>query len=162
MRKIQKVLGAVVEPVIHMVDDIGCNKAMPKETYLDGLMDTMNLICAAIGYLSQSRKDVIRNDYGEAVQKICTWEMPVGVDQLFGIDVYKKLDEKDKVSLKCLVMNMRLGSGTSTSDMGTKTPIRSLTGVVRAMVKTITIRLPAPVPEFAEEEETFLFFIFQR
>ena len=32
------------------VDDIGSNKAKPMETYLDGLMATLNLVCAATSY----------------------------------------------------------------------------------------------------------------
>ena len=42
LRKIQKVLGAAVEPVIRIVDDIGSDKAKSTEAYLEGLMDTMN------------------------------------------------------------------------------------------------------------------------
>ena len=52
LHKVQKILGAAVEPMIHMVDGIGANRAKPMGEYLNRLKDPMNLICADISYLS--------------------------------------------------------------------------------------------------------------
>ena len=56
--------------------------------------DALRLVTAAFSSLSQTRKDVIRNDVRDFnFAKLCTWDTPMGQMDLFGVDVLKKVDE---------------------------------------------------------------------
>lgn len=95
IQKAQLMLLKGLGPIITIIDDIGKGKKQPMETYLESCMDSLRLVTAAFSSLSQVRKDVVRNDVKE-MTKLCTWETPVGKEDLFGVDVMKKLDEVKK------------------------------------------------------------------
>ena len=67
------------------------------------MTDGVRLMAAAFSGLYQVQKDIIHNYFVEVVTKICTWETKVGRDELFGVDILKKLDEKYTV---CCVLKM--------------------------------------------------------
>ena len=80
-------------PVLKVVDDIGAGLKKDTETYLEALSDSIRLLTAAFNQLSQSRKDVIRNDLQYPIAKLCNWDIPVGPTDLLGVDIGKKLKE---------------------------------------------------------------------
>ena len=52
---------------------------------------------AAFNWLSQSRKDIVRNNVRDvAIHELCTWDVAVGESELFPFDVTKKVDEIKK------------------------------------------------------------------
>jgi hypothetical protein len=80
-------------PVLRVVDDISGGKNLDTATYLESMSDTTRLLGAAFSLLSQSRKDVLRNDVQYPLAKLCTWDIPVGETELIGVDITKKLKE---------------------------------------------------------------------
>ena len=80
-------------PTIQLIDLIGKGSQDSIQNHLEQMSDSVRLLSAAVNYLSQARKDVIRNDLHGSVARFCTWETPVGVPTLFCDDVAKKFKE---------------------------------------------------------------------
>ena len=62
------------------------------KNYLDQITDLIRLLAVVFSYLSQVRKDVLRNARPQ-LTAICSWKTPVGTTALFDLDVGKKLKE---------------------------------------------------------------------
>ena len=88
LQKIQTVISKSLVPVISIIDNIGQpgGSDRPIAHYLEPLTDVVRLS-------SQARKDIIRNDMGYPISKLCNWKYKVGGDQLFEDDLMKKLRE---------------------------------------------------------------------
>ena len=95
LQKIQTVISKSLVPVISIIDNIGQpgGSDRPIAHYLEPLTDVVRLLSAALSLLSQARKDIIRNDMGYPISKLCNWKYKVGGDQLFEDDLMKKLRE---------------------------------------------------------------------
>lgn len=96
LQKVQAVLAKSMIPVLRVVEDIGAGKVQGATTFLEPLNDTVSLVSASFSYLNQARKEVVRNDLHDPIAKMCTWDTPVGVDKLFGVDVLKKAKEVEE------------------------------------------------------------------
>ena len=59
----------------------------PTEEYLPVLTDAMRYLSASFSALSQTRKDMIGNDLGEPLPRLCTWETNIGVNELLDCDI---------------------------------------------------------------------------
>ena len=85
---------------------------VPKEECKQ-LQQTISLLVAAVNYVNQARKDVIRNCIREpAIIDLCKWEQEVGESELFPFNVANKCDEirKSKFKIKGYSNYKTLGS----------------------------------------------------
>jgi hypothetical protein len=98
IQKVQMMLSKATVVFVKCIDDIGCNRAGSAESYLESLMDGQ--LSAAFSTLCQIRKDVIRNDLGEPMARLCTWDTAVGQQALFDCDATKKCKEGDESSYR--------------------------------------------------------------
>ncbi len=64
-------------PTLQLIDLIGQGSQDSIQLHLEQMSDTIRLLAAAVNYISQARKDVIRNDLHGSVARLCTWETPV-------------------------------------------------------------------------------------
>ena len=94
LQKVQLTLLKGLGPLLSFINDISTGKAKQPQEYLESMNDALRLVTAAFSSLSQTRKDVIRNDVCDfSFAKLCMWDTPVGQMDLFGVDVLKKVDE---------------------------------------------------------------------
>ena len=92
IQKIQTVLSKALVPVIEIVDKIDSGQTKGQRV-ADFLTDVVRLSSVAFSLLSQTRKDLVRNELGYPMSKLCNWMYKVGADQLFEDDLLKKLRE---------------------------------------------------------------------
>lgn len=96
-QKAQFALSKGLVPLIHFLHDVGTKATKSTEEYLLPINDSLRMIVAAFNYLSQLRKDIIRNDYKDnCVTKLCTWDTAVGDVELFPFDFLKRVGEIKK------------------------------------------------------------------
>ena len=95
LQKVQTLMSKSLVPVISMIDTIGKGGVAdkPLSEYLTPFTDIVRLSSAAFSLLSQTCKDIIRNDMGYPISKLCNWKYKVGVENLFEDDLMKKLKE---------------------------------------------------------------------
>ena len=95
IQKVHTCLSKALVPLIGMINDIGEGTAKTKrmDDYHQPITDAIRLSSAAFSMLSQTRKEVMRNDMKYPFGKLCTWQSNVGVDKLFGDDVLKQLKD---------------------------------------------------------------------
>ena len=65
----------------------------PIHAYLQSMAGGVCLMSAEFSGRHQVWKDIICNDFGDVVTKICTWETKAGWDELFKFDILKKVEE---------------------------------------------------------------------
>ena len=98
VQKVQSLQVAMLSSVTRMVD--GMFKAETPTSIDDHsqvLTDIVTMSVMSFNYLSQIRKDVIRNSCGW-LAKYCTWETPVGKELLFD-NLNKTIKEKEEAKL---------------------------------------------------------------
>ena len=95
IQKAQRCVSKTLIPLINIMNDLGHGtlKDWPVSDLAQPIIDALRLGCAAFSLLSQTRKEVIRNDMDYTFAKLCTWKYDVMPDQLFGSDVIKQLKE---------------------------------------------------------------------
>ena len=94
LQKVQTLMWKSFVPLIGMIDTIGKDGVpdKPLSEYLTNT-DIVPLSSAAFSLLSQTRKDIIRNDMSYPISKLCNWKCKVGVENLFEDDLMKKQKE---------------------------------------------------------------------
>ena len=65
IQKVQVLISKGIGILVRIIDDIGHERATPTEEYHPVLTDAVRCLSASFSALSQTRKDVIRNDLGE-------------------------------------------------------------------------------------------------
>ena len=111
VQRAQGMLARALTATLEIVDVVGKDSESPLEKHLNQISDIVRGLSAAFAQLCQTRKDNIRNDVGEAMSKVCTWDMKVGTTTLFDGDVAKTLKEREasRLRLKKRGRNNRYG-----------------------------------------------------
>lgn len=98
LQKCQSILSKATVPLINFIGDVSAKAAKPPEDYIGAVGDSLRLITASFNYLSQTRKEIIKNDIKDpGLTKLCGWSTKVGQTELFPTDVAKQVDELRKV-----------------------------------------------------------------
>lgn len=100
IQRSQGLLARALSAALQLVNTIGEDSSSPLEKHLGQISDIIRGIATAFSSLSQTRKDCIRNDSGDPIAKMCTWETPVGAEWLFAGDVAKQVHDKEQARLK--------------------------------------------------------------
>ena len=95
MQRVQTLITKTLIPIVTMMNDIGQGgpKRKPLEDYAQSINDSLRLGTAAFSYISQARKEVIRNDMPYAFGTLCTWKYDVPTENLFSSDIVKQLKD---------------------------------------------------------------------
>ncbi len=107
-QRVQSLQVGVMSAVTRMVDAITNDTAGPLSDYAQELTDVVTMHVMSFNYLSQIRKDVIRNALGYPLAKFCAWDTPVGADLLFE-NLAKRMKDKDETQLKLRRRNRYAG-----------------------------------------------------
>ncbi len=83
--------------LMRIIDQIGGDTAGACVDHLQEVSDAVAMLVMSFAYLSQSRKELIRNALGFPLAKFCTWDTPVGADLI--PELPKKLKERDEARL---------------------------------------------------------------
>ena len=84
-------------PLLQLLTDIHNDELKPMQQYLSSLIDSCRLSVANFNYMHQIRKDVAKLLIKEpALRHICSWECPVGDENIFAFDVNKRVKEYNK------------------------------------------------------------------
>ncbi len=108
-QRVQNLQVSSLAVLVRIVDQIGGDEAGACADHVTELSDAVTMMVMGFSYLSQVRKELIRNALGYPLAKFCTWDTPVGVEDLFP-DLSKKLKEREESQLKLRRRN-RYGSG---------------------------------------------------
>mgnify|MGYP001547705282 CR=1 FL=1 len=76
-----------------MLDQIGTGAGGSLENHLPEVSDIVRALSAAFSGLNQARKDNVRADLGQPTNLVCTWDTPVGTEDLIEGDVKKMIQE---------------------------------------------------------------------
>lgn len=95
VQRIQGIMARACSASLQLVDAVGGGDRSQVEDHLEEISDIVRGLSASFSALSQVRKDIIRNDLGDPVAKLCTWETKVGQEFLFEGDVGKAAKERD-------------------------------------------------------------------
>ena len=98
LQKIQGLLSKAISIVLGIVDKIGSENGGNTEDHLMDLSNCLRFLGATFSLLNQVRKDIVRNDVGDPIARLCNWETAVGTSFLFDCDVGKKCEERDKAA----------------------------------------------------------------
>lgn len=103
LQKAQLVLSKGLIPLVSQVNGFCTADARGKETFnvaecIDAVNDAARLFISAFNYVSQARKELVRNDIRDKrFVSLCSWDTPVGVEFLFQ-DLPKLLQEAEASS----------------------------------------------------------------
>ena len=98
LQKCQLFLSKATIPLINLIGDVAAKEAKPTQDYVASAGDSLRLVTASFNYLSQTRKEIIKNDIKDpGLTKLCGWSTKVGQTELFPSDVAKQVDELRKV-----------------------------------------------------------------
>ena len=99
--RINSIISAAIIPISRILSDIAKKKiSVPKEES-KSLHQTVSLLVAAVNYVNQARKDVIRNCIKQpAIIDLCKWDQEVGETELFPFNVSNKCEEMRKSKFK--------------------------------------------------------------
>ena len=95
IQKIQALLGRSCSATIQLIDQVGSGSGGTMESHLAEVTDIVRGICTSFSSLNQVRKDIVRNELGEPMARLCSWDTPVGADTLFEGDVGKMIKERE-------------------------------------------------------------------
>ena len=98
LQKIQTLLSKAISIMLHILDKVGSEQGGQTEDHLQEMSDCLRCLGAMFSLLNHTRKDLVRNDAGEPLSRLCTWETPVGTDKLFDVDVPKAIEDRDKAA----------------------------------------------------------------
>ncbi len=98
-QRVQHLQVAALSAVVKIVDQIGADTAGQCVDHVQEMSDMVTILVMSFSYLSQIRKELIRNALGYPIAKFCTWDTPVGIEDLFP-DLPKKLKEREESQLK--------------------------------------------------------------
>ncbi len=98
-QRVQNLQVSSLAIIIRLVDQIGGDVAGACVDHVNELSDAVTMLVMGFTYLSQVHKELIRNALGYPLAKFCTWDTPVGTEDLFP-DLSKKLKEREESQLK--------------------------------------------------------------
>ncbi len=98
-QKVQQILAHALSAILEIITAIGSDTGGSTESHLRTLTDAQRLVTMGFSWLTQIRKELIRNCLGFPIAKFCTWESLVGTDLLFQ-DLHKKLKDRDETTFK--------------------------------------------------------------
>ena len=75
------------------------SRVMVRE-HFESLEDGLKFLISAFAGLCQTRKDIVRNNLGQPLSKLCNWETDVGATKLFDVEIGKRLKEKEEAKYK--------------------------------------------------------------
>ena len=89
-------------PIIMLINDIGTGQSeKPLHQLLDPLNDAKRLLVAAINFGNHARKEMVRSILRDPrFIPLCSWDTPVGKEELFGPEFLKQFQEVDDTSNK--------------------------------------------------------------
>jgi hypothetical protein len=93
IQKAQTLVANSLTLVVQTVNAMGSGATPGLDSHLEPLMNTIRLMIASFNYLTQVRKDTVRNELHDPVAKLCNWDTPVGQEVLFDVDIVKKVKE---------------------------------------------------------------------
>ena len=96
IQRMQQMVGRAISIGAGLVDQVGDGSAGSTESHLEEITAIVRGLSAAFSTANQIRKEVIRNDLTGPLTKFCTWETPVGTSELFGVDLNKRVEERDR------------------------------------------------------------------
>ena len=97
--KVQGLMVSMLAVLTKLMDSICSDTAGSCADHMRELSDTVTMGVMSFCYLSQIRKDIIRNSIGHPIIRFCTWDTMVGKTELFE-DLPKKLKEREENQLK--------------------------------------------------------------
>ena len=98
-QKAQHLVVATLSIIVKLNEQIANDTAGSCAEHDEQLSDAVTMLVMCQGYLSQVRKDVVRNSCGYPLAKWCTWDTAVGPTQLFD-NLPRKLKEREDTYLK--------------------------------------------------------------
>ncbi len=98
-QRVQNLQVSSLSVLVKLVDQIGGDVAGSCADHVKELSDAVTMLVMGFTYMSQIRKELIRNALGYPLAKFCTWDTPVGVEDLFP-DLSKRLKEREESQLK--------------------------------------------------------------
>ena len=98
-QKVQGLMVSMLSVLTKLMDSICSDTAGSCADHMRELSDTVTMGVMMFCYLSQIRKDVIRNSIGHPIIRFCTWDTMVGKSELFE-NLPKKMMERDENQLK--------------------------------------------------------------
>ena len=107
IQKVQALLGRSCSATIQLIDQVGSGSGGTMESHLTEITDIVQGICASFSSLNQVSKNIVRNELGEPMARLCSWDTPVGADSLFEGDVGKMIKEREDGRAKIVRRNKR-------------------------------------------------------
>ncbi len=104
-QKVQNLLVSVLSIETKLMDSICSDTAGACADHMKELSDTVTMGVMGFCYLSQIRKEIIRNAMGYPLARFCTWDTPVGTVDLFE-GLPKLLKEREENQLKLRRRNL--------------------------------------------------------
>ncbi len=98
-QRVQNLQVASLTVLTRLVDKLLVDEAGACADNSQELTDLVNMQIMSFTYLSQVRKELVRNALGYPLAKFCTWDTPVGIEDLFP-DLSKRMKERDETQLK--------------------------------------------------------------
>ncbi len=98
-QKVQNLLVSVLAVLTRLLDNICNDTAGDCADHVTELSDSVLMGVMGFTYLSQIRKECIRNALGYPLARFCTWDTPVGPDLLFE-NLPKLLKDREENRLK--------------------------------------------------------------
>ena len=100
MQRVQSLLARALTAALEMLNTVGSNATSPLEDHLARMNNLVRGISQAFSSMNQLRKENVRNDAGDPIGRLCTWDYKVGRDLLFGGEVGKTVRDRDSARLR--------------------------------------------------------------
>ena len=100
VQKNQLLLSKVLIILTQLFEAFDTDTRVMVRDHQEALEDALKMLISCFSGLNQVRKDVIRNNMGYPLSKMCTWEIPVGATKLFDVELGKKIKEKEEARFK--------------------------------------------------------------
>ncbi len=98
-QRAQHLIISTLSILVKLVDQVSNDTAGACVDHDVKISDAVTMLVMGQSYLSQVRKELVRNSLGYPIAKFCTWDTLVGASLLFD-DLPKKLKEREESYLK--------------------------------------------------------------